>query len=440
MNTPICDFLEEYAEKNTLRMHMPGHKGIYNTGFISQSVFKYDITEIKNADSLFEADGIIMESEKIASELFKTKKTLFSVQGSTLAIQTMLGLMKSENRKVIASRNSHRAFLNACALLDLETEWIYPEYKFGIVSGKIKTEDIENALERNSGQPLCVYITSPDYLGGIADIKSISEICRKYDAPLLVDNAHGACTSFFEKSMHPIHLGADMCCDSAHKTLPALTGTAYLHIANEKYCENAKLMMSVFASTSPSYILLSSLDWCNSYIKNNIKKDLQRVIFEIKNLKASLSYKYDFADGEPLHISITGIDGNNMAERLREYNIECEYADFNCIVLLCSPVNSHEDFEKLKNALSEINPIRKFYNEKIVFPEPERAMSLRKAFFSPSELIDVEQAEGRICSSLNVPCPPAIPINVSGEIISAECIEIYRKYNIRKVNVVKCLT
>lgn len=434
MNTPVCDFLNDYAEKNMLRMHMPGHKG-KNTGSPIDNILKYDITEIKNADSLFEDDGIIKESENNASELFNTKATLFSAQGSTLVIQTMLGLMKMENRHVLAVRNSHRAFLNACALLDLEISWIYPEYNSGIIGGIIKPDNIENIL-KNSDKKMCVYITSPDYLGNIADIKTISQICKKYHAPLLVDNAHGACLAFLKKSQHPINLGADMCCDSAHKMLPAITGTAYMHINNEKYISAAKSMMSVFSSTSPSYLMLASLDYCNLYISEKIKKDIENAVIEIEKLKSDLSDKYNFIDGEPFHITITGINGDDMAEKLRKYNIECEYSDFNCIVLLSSPLNNHDDFTELKNALINIIPEKSNSDEKIIFPEPPQIISLREAFFAQSVETDVEKAEGKICASLKVPCPPAIPIAICGEKITKECIEIYKKYKIEKVNIV----
>lgn len=434
INTPICEFLEEYAQKDMLRMHMPGHKGKY-TGNIIDDILKYDITEIKNADSLFEADGIILESENNAAKLFGTYQTLFSAEGSTLAIQTMLGLMKSENRRIIAARNAHRAFLNACALLDLEVSWIYPEYDSGILSGKINISDIEAELKKSDCKS-CVYITSPDYLGNMADIKAISAVCRKYNAVLLVDNAHGACLGFLENPCHPIQLGADMCCDSAHKMLPALTGTAYLHIGNPAYIKKARQMMSVFASTSPSYLMLASLDYCNRYISENIKDDIKKAADYISTLKRELSFRYSFSDGEPFHISITGINGNDMAEKLRKYNIECEYSDFSCIVLLASPVSSKSDFQRLKNALCEINPIKSVSDEKTVFPRLEQEMSLNQALFAESEEISVKNAKGRICAMVNVPCPPAIPIAVCGERITDECIEIYRRYNIRTVNVV----
>lgn len=435
MNTPVCSYLKEYAEKNMLRMHMPAHKG-KRIGSLLDDVLAYDITEIKGADSLFEAGGIISESEKNASELFKTISTIFSVQGSTLCIQTMLALMKTENRKVIAARNSHRAFLNACALLDIEIEWIYPEYNTGIIGGYINPLDIENALKNSDGNS-CVYITSPDYLGNIADIKTISEICHRCNAVLLVDNAHGACLGFLSENIHPVNLGADMCCDSAHKMLPAVTGTAYLHINNQRYAEKAKSMMSVFASTSPSYLQLASLDYCNKYISERIKSDISYAVGKISDIKNSLQYKYKFAGSEPFHITVIGVDGLDMAEKLRYYNIECEYADFCCIVLLMSPVNDDDDFKRLKYALEKITPVYFNSDDNVNFPVPEKAMPLRKAFFSPSEEISVEKSEGRICASLKVPCPPAIPIAVSGEIISGECIDIFKRYNIPTVNVVK---
>lgn len=416
-------------------MHMPAHKGFMHDTILD-SVLKYDITEIKNADSLFEADGIIKQSEKNASKVFNTLSTIYSCQGSTLAIHTMLALMKTENRHVIAMRNSHRAFLNVCALLYMRVTWIYPKYNSGIIGGIINPDDIENAL-KSEKLPCCVYLTSPDYLGNIADIKTISKICRRYNAPLLVDNAHGSCLAFMDNSQHPIHLGADMCCDSAHKMLPAITGTAYLHINNPVYAEKAKSMMSVFSSTSPSYLMLASLDYCNLYIAENIREDIKNTSGYISDMKKHLSDKYNFINGEPFHITITDINGNDMAEKLRQYDIECEYSDGNCIVLLASPVNTKSDFIRLEKALSSIIPKKSDEYRKIDFPHLEQVISMNNALFQQSECIDVENSEGRICASLNVPCPPAIPVAVCGERITAECIEIYKYYGIKTVNVVR---
>lgn len=255
MNTPIYDFVHKYAQSGTVRAHMPGHKGVVRGDGIS-AVYPYDITEIKGADALFEADGIIAQSEKNAATLFGTDGTFYSAGGSTLCIQAMLAAVCRHGDRICAARNSHKALLNSCILLGLDVDWIYPEFRDGsVIGGSITAAGVENVLKK-SQSPACVYITSPDYLGNIADIKGIAQVCRRYDVPLLVDNAHGAHLAFLDENIHPIALGADMCCDSAHKTLPVLTGGAYLHTASSKYTDRIKECMSLFGSSSPSYLIL----------------------------------------------------------------------------------------------------------------------------------------------------------------------------------------
>ncbi|MDE6102968.1 MAG: aminotransferase class I/II-fold pyridoxal phosphate-dependent enzyme, partial [Oscillospiraceae bacterium] len=344
MKTPIYDFLQNYIDSNTLRLHMPGHKGRN----IADLSYAMDITEISGADSLFDASGIIKESEKNAAKLFKTVRTCYSASGSTLCIQAMLAMMKRENRNVIAVRNVHRSFLAACVLLGLEPDWIYPKYTAGILSGQIPMDILEDKLKRTKNS--CCYLTSPDYLGKTADIKTVSALCRKYGAVLLVDNAHGAHTAFTEG--HPIALGADMCCDSAHKMLPALTGAAYLHIGNERYADKAKTAMSLFGSTSPSYLIMASLDLCNSYISEQIDDDIERSMTEIVNLRKMISEKYTVYDGEPYHLTLL-CNGNDLANQLREKNIECEYCDSNVIVLLFSPSDTPKEIKYAADMLME---------------------------------------------------------------------------------------
>ena len=257
ITTPIFDFLEQYSRGGTVRVHMPGHKGRDVFGKDFSRLFEYDITEIKGADELFEAEGIIAESEKNASRLFGTAATFYSAGGSTLCIQAMLAAVCKKTSAFICGRNAHRSVMNSCVLLGLEPCWVYPEYEEGsAVSGEITPETVRTAIEAYAlKKPACVFITSPDYLGKIADIKGISEVCHEYGIPLIVDNAHGAYLAFTEPSQHPINLGADMCCDSAHKTLPVLTGGAYLHIGDglcrEKIPE-IKRYMALFGSSSPS--------------------------------------------------------------------------------------------------------------------------------------------------------------------------------------------
>lgn len=433
MNTPIHDFLNQYEKSNILRLHMPGHKGHYNS---------HDITEIKGADSLFDAYGIILESEKNASKLYGTEATFFSTAGSTLSIQSMLFMMKKEHRTIYAIRNVHRSFLNACILLDLSVDWIYPTYENTIISGEVDISIIEEKLSKDSS-PKTLYITSPDYYGMVADIKSISEICHKYDTILLVDNAHGTLLNFMEKNLHPIFLGADLCSDSPHKMLPVLTGGGYLHIGNPKYIDMGKFAMSFFGSTSPSYLIMESLDLCNEYISSRLKYDLNRVIQSIDSLKSRFSNKFTFNNSqEKLHLTFLtwkdGFLGTQLAEKLRYFNIECEYADNQSVVLLFSPLDTDETFERLSYALENINLDKASVDTNILCLEPlESVMSMSEAVFSDIETVEVNKSIGRICAEVKVPCPPAIPIVVSGEIITSGTIKILNNYGIKSISVVR---
>jgi len=443
MTTPIFDFVTKYRDENAMRLHMPGHKG---KGFLCEDL---DITEIVGADCLSTACGIIQMSEENATQLFQTQKTLYSTQGSTLAIQAMLTLVTASQKKplIIAIRNAHMAFINACALLDIDVKWLYPNYKeFSITSGDFSPTHIENAITSSERIPSAVYITSPNYLGEIADIKGISEVCKKHNVPLLVDNAHGAYLNFLEENQHPIQLGADMCCDSAHKTLPVLTGGAYLHIsksADKIYAENAKSAMSMFSSTSPSYLTLTSLDLCNKYLSENFQNDLKEIIPHINALKQKLTEKgFQVCNGEPLKISIytikNGMYGYQLAEILHDEKIECEYADETHIVLMLSTNNTAEEINRLGEVLLAV----KFKSTSLIPPFGEfeslkSGMSIREAAFSQGEVIPIEKAEGRICSKVAMACPPGIPIVVCGEIITKNTINILKRYSILSVNVVK---
>lgn len=436
MDTPIYDFLKEYAASGTVRCHMPGHKGR-----LPALGSELDITEISGADSLFEASGIIRESERAMSALYGTCDTFYSAGGSTLCIQAMLSAVKQEGRTVIAARNVHRAFLNAAALLGLDVKWVMPDYTDGILSGALSLGDIERALADTPNA--CIYLTSPDYTGRMADIRAVSAICRRYGAPLLVDNAHGAHLRFMPTDCHPITLGADMCCDSAHKTLPALTGAAMLHTSSERYAGVLRQCMSLFASTSPSYLIMASLDLCRKYAAEQIRVDISLNLAEIDKLRRTFADRLSFADGDPFHITLraaeSGCDGNELAELLREGGVECEYADSSLVVLLMSPMSTHEDYAKLTAALEKaLCAAKKLppHPDSTALTLPRRAMSIREAVFSPSEEIPVAEAEGRICAAVKVPCPPAVPIAASGEVIDRACIEIFKRYGIATVNVV----
>lgn len=443
MRLPIRDFTENYAESGMIRAHMPAHKG---KGDLLNA---FDITEIKGADSLFEAKGIIAESERKTSEIFGSYKTLYSAGGSTLCIYTMLAmcLMGSPSRKVVAARNCHRAFINACVMLDADVEWVYPRYENSIVSGEITAQMIEAAIIK-AGDPSCVYITTPDYLGRLTPIDEIAEVCHKHGCRLLVDNAHGAYLRFISENgtpLHPLCHGADICCDSAHKTLPVLTGGAYLHIKDptaEKYDGFAKELMSMFGSSSPSYLILRSLDMCCEFMETEAEEYYKKMKKASENVKSFLSPYWNIEEGECGKLTIlappSGYSGNDLAEILRGWDIECEYSDNTHVVLMLTGLDT-ADINAIGRALSSIPQPR----IRVPMPDlsglvpPVRAMSMREAAMAPREYIPVEKAAGRICSTAHSCCPPGIAAAVGGEIFSEEIINILKNYSIFHVNVVK---
>ena len=436
ISTPIVDFVRIYAKENKARFHMPGHKGVPFLGMES-----LDITEIQGADELYYPDGIIRKSEENAASLFGTSRTVYSAGGSTQSIQAMLfaAYQRADKNKpfVLAGRNAHKAFVYAAAKLGFDVEWLYPQENGGICSCNITAQEIEEKLASLSVKPFAVYITSPDYLGGMADIAGISAVCRKYNVPLLVDNAHGAYLAFCKENLHPITLGADMCCDSAHKTLPVLTGGSYLHCAKSNrygFADSIKAATAVFGSTSPSYLVLQSLDLCNKYIDEKIREDISACTEKAEKIRGIMKEKgIENVSAEPLKITAVYPD----AEHFRRFGIEPEYADGEFTVFMLSPFNSDADFEKLAAAFSAGASPRPTPAGDRGFIKAQAGLSIRQAVFAQSETVKTENAVGRICAAPTVSCPPAIPIAVSGEIITAEHIPLFKAYGIEEIAVVK---
>ncbi|MBQ8803683.1 MAG: aminotransferase class V-fold PLP-dependent enzyme [Tyzzerella sp.] len=444
MNTPIADFVRGYEKKNMLRLHMPGHKG---KSFLGCEA--YDITEVKGADSLYEAEGIIAESEANAGKLFGTGRTVYSTEGSSQCIRAMLYLALTNQKRVgkpvvVAARNVHKAFVYAAALLDIEVKWIYPEGDMhSLCSCQISPRKLEETLEQLEEPPVAVYVTSPDYLGGQLDIKELAEVCHRNQTILLVDNAHGAYLHFLEEKKHPIDLGADICCDSAHKTLPVLTGGAYLQIGQNAHGElekHAKSAMALFGSTSPSYLILSSLDLCNQYLSENYEEKLQKTVVDLKRLRKELRNKgWRVENTEPLKLTVKvpdGMKGRELAEQLRKKQIECEYADPEYVVCMFTPEIEESVYQRILEAFGE-NLYT--YVDKIPLnaAKCEQVMSIREAIFTEHEEVQVSEAVGRICGTPTVSCPPAIPIVVSGERINEEAIQLFEHYGITTIDVIK---
>jgi arginine/lysine/ornithine decarboxylase len=334
--------------------------------------------------------------------------------------------------------------------LDLDVDWLYPKMEESYLSCTVTAGDVEKILsqKRSCGEdlPIAVYLTSPDYLGNRVDVSAIAKVCHKYGVLLLVDNAHGAYLKFLPESEHPMDLGADMCCDSAHKTLPALTGAAYLHIGKnlpESYEMQAKNAMALFGSTSPSYLILQSLDMVNPYLAENYKEKLKSFVAHTDAMKIKLQQAgFRLIGNEPLKITIDakayGYTGYELAEKLSEESLVCEFADPDYLVLMVTPEIEAEGLLRLENALCSIpkKTIKDSEKQGPLFHPQEKVMSVREAMFSRSEILPMEQCEGRILSAATVGCPPAVPIVICGEVIDQHAIECFRYYGIEKCCVV----
>ena len=442
MKTPICDFVKEYAKSNSLKLHMPGHKGKQFLG-----VEHLDITEIDGADSLYEANGIIAESEANASEIFGCK-TFYSTEGSSQCIRAMVSLLmlyaknKGEKPYVLAGRNAHKTFHSSLALLDIDVDWIYPENAGNYLSCNIGAENISKILKNSNKKPTAIYLTSPDYLGNVLDISEIAEVCHKNGVLLAVDNAHGAYLKFLSPSKHPIDLGADICCDSAHKTLPVLTGGAYLHLADSLKNDlgaHVKNALSLFGSTSPSYLILQSLDMANSYLEV-YKERLSAFVQKVNILKSRLiEGGYELCGNEALKITVQtkkyGYYGCDFAKILNEKGIVCEFSDSDFVVLMLTP--EIEDLDEIAEIMLSIPKKEENDESTPMFILPKRVMSVRDALLSPAESLPIEECLDRVVAMTSVGCPPAVPIAVAGEVIDENVVACFKYYGIKKCNVVK---
>lgn len=444
MSTPICDFVRRYTQSEPVRFHMPGHKGVPMLGFEP-----YDITEIEGADELFTASGIIAESEAQAGALFGAH-TIYSTGGSTLCIQTMLHLAvryavsKGKAPCILAGRNAHKAFINAAALLDIDICWLYPENNDSYISCPITAQQVKSSLQNGGKKPVAVYLTSPDYLGNMLDIQAIAEVCHQAGVLLLVDNAHGAYLKFLPQSRHPIDWGADLCCDSAHKTLPVITGGAYLHISHDApstLVQQAKASMSLFGSSSPSYLILQSLDAANDRM-TAFRAALVRFLPEKETLVQRLAgHGYALTGDEPLKITLCpkpfGYTGMRIAEILEENGIYPEFYDPDHVVLMLSPENSVGSLRHLEKTLCSLERRETITELPPCVPHPDIVLKPHQALFSESETLPIGDCLGRISAAAAISCPPAIPLAVCGERIGQHVVDCLRYYGVASCAVIK---
>lgn len=427
METPLYSALIRHREKNRSSFHTPGHKN--NAEALPQDLFSLDFTELPDTDSLFEADGPILEAELLASKLFGAARTCISAGGCTLCIQAMFRLAAPNGGTVICSRTVHRAAVNAMALLDLQPVWSMLEELISVIARHPEAK--------------AVYVTSPSYYGQLLDIPAIAQACRERDIPLLVDNAHGAHLMFTEPKLHPLALGASMTACSAHKTMNVLTGGAWLNIADERYAQDAKDAMALFGSTSPNYAVMASLDYSRAWLGEHKKAyvRLQKQVDEIR--QAAREYGITAPEGltDPTRITLNtgaiGIPGTSAAEIFRGAGVEPEYADGTHVVLIATPFNTDADFARLADAIALL-PVREALPVPPALPPlPPVKTGLRAALFAPAETVSLESASGRIAAGTACPCPPGIPVVMPGEEVTKDVIDFLRKYGFFSLKVLK---
>lgn len=451
--------LEKYYNENYTPMHMPGHKR--NIELLGEKLpYKIDITEIFDFDDLHHAEGIIKNIEEKAKKIFGSKKSFLLVNGSTCGILAGIRSVVNFGDKVLVARNCHKSVYNAIEINGLNPIYVLPKIEKNGIDKNISSSDVEKALKENNDIKL-VIITSPTYEGVISDIKSIVEVAHKYNIPVLVDEAHGAHLKFIKElsDKEALNSGSDIVIQSLHKTLPALTQTALLHIqGNLVKEEKIAKELAIFETSSPSYILMSSIDECLNILEKSgndlfeqYERNLKYFYNETKRLEKlkilgnQIENKYEngmYYDFGKIVILTddTNITGVKLANILREeYKIELEMASINYCIAMTSICDDIENFRKLINAL--INIDRKLKNTKIkkeecfklIIPRKERII-LDAVEENYCQFVDYQEAEGKVLKEYIWAYPPGIPIIVPGEVIDKSTIDKIKKLEKEKVN------
>ena len=457
IRTPVQDFLQEHRRKKPISFHMPGHKGskLYREsgyGEFLDNFMDCDITEIPGADNLFQAESILREAQERYARLYEVKKSYLQINGSSGAnIAAMLATVP-KGRKIIMARNCHKSCFNALSLGDIRPVYAYPEMieEYGI-SGAVPPEEIEKLLEENP-EAEAVILPSPNYYGICSDIRRIAEIVHRHNKILIVDQAHGAHLKFFSrfgiKNMPPSaeESGADLIVNSIHKTLASLTESALLNVNSDRVdLQLLEDRLQAIESTSPSYILMASLDinasiiaergedlfrsWAESLDYFYAKADSIRGLRLIRNIPELDRTKINISFGD------LGIGGAELEQLLiKEYGIYIELFTGDLVMCMTGIGSTGDDIRKLAEALEKISernqesPDRVRKHKGHMNPEDKRRKyrPLPKAGLQDipvtAKKVKLTEAEGLICASSIIPYPPGIPLICPGESITAEAI------------------
>ena len=450
----LYEKLEQYSKMNIVPMHMPGHKR--NVKMLGNKLpYEIDITEIDGFDDLHHAEGVIKQIEDKAKKIYESKRSYILVNGSTCGLLAGIRSVVNAHDKILVARNCHKSIYNAIELNFLDPIYLMPKTNDIGIDGGIDPKQVEEKIKENPEIKLIV-ITSPTYEGVISNIKEICDIAHKHSIPVLVDEAHGAHIKFMEglEKYEALKAGADIVIQSIHKTLPALTQTSIMHIQGNLVEENeVARQLSIFETSSPSYILMSSINECLEIIENRkelfskYSQNLQEFYSKVKDLKR-LGILGNIIDKEEIYdkgkivilTNKTNITGKQLAKILRnDYKIETEMSNVNYVIAMTSICDTKENFTRLLEALKEIdtkveeknteNNIDKFIKKTMkesayLFKLPRKALSINEAIKNRNgKFINFKEAEGKISKEYIWIYPPGIPIIVPGEVISKNIIE-----------------
>jgi arginine/lysine/ornithine decarboxylase len=401
----IFERLVKYLGHNFSSFHVPGHKG---------RISGFDVTELEETDDLYNSNGFIEASENNAADLFGSEFTLFSAGGNALCIQTMLKIFVPCGGKLIIARNVHKSVVNATILLGIEPVWL------SVCGNDANLLELAVILKNNNDLS-AVFLTSPDYFGNFSNIKAVKEVCGTI--PILVDCAHGSHLKFIRGGrFYPLALGASASADSAHKTLPVLTGGAFLHINDRNITkEEAKSAMSLFASTSPSFHILASLDKCVSLLRKKgtiFYKKLQKNVLKIKKIAKKNNFLYKNDDPVRIVFNFSNENKDKILKYFKKHKIMPEFFFDGKMVLIPSIFNRKKDWKRLLKAVRCLKIKKKdVINNEKKYDVPWKKINPREAFFARKEKIETKKSLGRISSDSLCSCPPGIPLVIPGEII-----------------------
>ena len=473
MNTPIYNKLKELDSEKRIPFHMPGHKRTDLGAFFG--IEKMDITEITDYDNLHEPEGIIRESMNLVKDIFKTKESWYLVGGSTLGILVSISSVCRQGDKILIGRNCHKAVYNCIRLLQLEAVYCYADISAEYdICEDMKPEIVKGKLKENSDIK-AVVLTSPTYEGVVSDIAQIKEVIRPYGIPLIVDEAHGAHLMFHEYFPESAtQTGADLVIQSTHKTLPSFTQTAVLHLCSDLVAkEQVEEMIDIYETSSPSYLLLASAEYGIMYMKEkqgqlaeyvdnliNFRRkceQLQKIVLLSQEKLNCFAY-----DNGKLVFSVKNCDmnGKELFHLLYEkYNIELEMENLTYGIAMTSVCDKKEDFDKLWEAIFEIDKMCNRRQEANSDKAPDKIKDqniVRKKMYPPKiieswqcrgmamETVTLAEAVGRVSGKYVMIYPPGVPILVPGEKILKETVEnigqyLYNGYNVLGLSEEKCI-